>query len=69
MVYYKMGRFFMKDIRLLRNFKYWFKLLYSEKCVLKICYDIMYDKCKWSILFVNNWVSNIKYELFEIGLG
>lgn len=59
----------MKDIRLSRNYKYWFKLLHSEKCVLKICYDIMYDKCKRSISPVNNWVSNIKHELFEIGLG
>lgn len=46
MVYFKMGRLFMKDIGLLRNFKYWFKLLYSENCILKICYDMMYGKCE-----------------------
>lgn len=58
----------MKDIRLSRNSKYWFKLLHSENCILEICYDLMYDKCEQSISPVKNWVSNIKHELFEIGL-
>lgn len=68
MVYFKTGRLSMKDIRLSRNFKYWFKLLRSENCILKICYDMMYDKCEQSRSPVKKWVCNIKHELFEIGL-
>ena len=47
--------------------KYWSKLLVSSNCILKSCYEYMYDRVE-NYREVN-WVSFIKQELLSLGFG
>lgn len=68
-VYFETGRLPMKTIRMFRIFKFWFKLLQSQSCILQSCYKMLYNECESSLAPAENWVSVIKNKLFEIGLG
>ncbi|XP_033746730.1 uncharacterized protein LOC117331881 [Pecten maximus] len=62
MVYFELGRYPLYITRKLRIFKYWFKLLNTENCILKSCYENM-------LLFKDQWVCEIKDDLNRLGLG
>ena len=46
MIYYELGRFPMLITRKLRILKYWCKLMQTENCILKSCYEYMYVNVK-----------------------
>ena len=68
-VYCETGRFPLKVVRLFRIFKFWFKLLQSQNCILHTCYNMLREGCDHSKKSLNSWVSNLKIKLCEIGLG
>jgi hypothetical protein len=55
--------------RKIRIFKFWLKLLNANNCILKGCYEFLYDMCLESPNNMNNWVCNIRKELCNIGLN
>ena len=63
MVYSELGRCPLKYTRTYNMIKYWSKLLVSSNCILKSCYEYMYDRVE------NYWVSFIKQELLSLGFG
>lgn len=69
MVYFETGRLPLKIVRYFRIFKFWFKLLQSRNCIIRSCYDKMFEECEQKSKNVSNWVSDIKDKLLEIGLG
>ena len=62
MVYCELGRVPLIIIRKIRLFKYWASLKSTSNCILKTCFDDM--MCN-----ENDWISNIRNELDNIGLG
>ena len=69
MVYCELGRFPMLVTRKLRIFKYWIKVLNNNNCILHGCYNYLYDMCLKNPNDKNNWVCNIRKELFHLGLN
>ena len=67
MIYFELGRLPLECVRKLRILKYWLKLLTTKNCILKSCYDHMYEEmsrkqnCK-------NWVVHVKSILKNVGL-
>ena len=68
-VYCETGRFPLKVVRLFRIFKFWFKLLQSQNCILYTCYNMLRKECDQSKKSLNSWVSNLKIKLCEIDFG
>ena len=68
-VYFETGRLPMKTVRFFRMFKFWFKVLCSENCIIKNCYGELYNNCERMNKSNRNWACCIKDKLFEIGLG
>ena len=62
MVYYELGRFPLAIGRKFRILKYWVKLMNTDNCILKACYNEMKAKG-------DSWLVNIMEELNRIGLG
>ena len=52
--------------RYVRMLKYWFKLLYTDNCVLKAVLEVSRFDCA---LGKRNWVYSIKDLLFSHGYG
>ena len=69
MVYYELGRYPMMVTRKIRILKHWIKLLNSDNCILKGCYEYLHDICLKNPNNKNNWVCNIRNELFNLGLN
>jgi len=62
MVYHEVGCYAIIMVRKFRIFKYCIKLRNIVNCILKSCYDDM-------ILNNDQWIINVKQELYRIGLG
>ena len=69
MVYIETGRLPLRFVRLIRMFKFWFKLLTSENCILREIYSVMFNECENPTPPRNNWLFNIKEELSRLGLA
>ena len=69
MVYIETGRLPLRFVRLIRMFKFWFKLLTSENCILREIYSVMFNECENPAPPRNNWLFNIKEELSRLGLA
>ena len=65
-VYCETGRFPLKVVRLFRIFKFWFKLLQSQNCILHTCYNMLREECDQSKISLNSWVSNLKIKRFLV---
>ena len=65
-VYGDLGRYPLYISRYVRMLKYWFKLLYTDNCVLRTIFDVSQYDCA---LGKKNWVQNIKYLLYSHGYG
>ena len=59
----------MKTVRFFRMFKFWFKVLCSENCIIKNCYGELYNNCERMNKSNRKWACCIKDKLFEISLG
>ena len=59
----------MKVFGLFRIFKFWFKLLQSQNCILYTCYNVLREECDQSKKSLNSWAANFKNKLCEIGPG
>ena len=46
MLYFETGRLPLPIKRIIRMFKYWFKLLQTSNCVLKAAYDFLQSECE-----------------------
>ena len=60
MVYYELGRYPLIVTRKIRIFKFWMKLLNANNCILKGCYEFLYNICLANPNNMNNWVYNIR---------
>ena len=69
MLYFETGRLPLHIKRIIRMFKYWFKLLQTSNCVLKAAYDFLQSECENPNFRGCNWASNIKNQLFNLGLN
>ena len=49
--------------------KYWVKLLCTDNCILKTCYDEMYDRCCNKPNDKKNWCNKVKDILVKYGLN
>ena len=65
-VYGDLGRYPLYISRYVRMLKYWFKLLYTDNCVLRTIFDVSQYDCA---LGKKNWVQNIKDLLYSHGYG
>ena len=69
MVYCELGRLPMYIERHCKMIKYWIKLLNTENCILKYCYEDMFE---YSCIKPNdkqNWCNQIKNILFKYGFN
>jgi exonuclease III len=66
MVYTELGRYPLRYIRIYRMIKYWCKLLNTNNCILRACYDTLYADAQRN---VKNWAYNIKTELTDLGFS
>ena len=67
MVYCELGRFPMYIERYCRMLRYWFKLLYTDNCILKCLYEDMFES---SVVKPNdklNWACKVTDILFKYG--
>ena len=62
MLYYELGRLPLQLIRKCRIFNYWLKLRTSHNCILNAWHNHM-------LKYNDPWVTNIKKDLFKLGLG
>ena len=69
MVYHELGRLPLIFTRKCRIFKYWFKILTTSNCILRNCYDYLYDELERCPNNKCNWLYFVKNELLTIGLG
>jgi hypothetical protein len=65
MMYVELGRYPMRVSRVFNMIKYWSKLLTTNNCILKACYDTLYDLCEFNNQ--RNWVNDVKRQLIELG--
>ena len=65
-MYGDLGRYPLYISRYVRMLKYWFKLLYTDNCVLRTIFDVSQYDCA---LGKKNWVQNIKDLLYSHGYG
>ena len=69
MIYYELGRYPMLVARKIRMFKYWIKVMNSDNCILRKCYEYLFDMCLKNPNDRNNWVCCLRNELFNLGLN
>ena len=69
MVYFETGRLPLYFTRIFRLFKFWFKMMQSENCILRASYECLYRLCENSKKYCSSWVSFIKEQLHCLGLG
>jgi hypothetical protein len=65
MVYAELGRYPLKYVRMYNIIKYWCKLLVTDNCILRGCYEYLYDEVETRN--VQNWAYHVKYILTSIG--
>ena len=71
-VYFELGRFPLYINRYCRMLKYWFKILKTEKFILKNCYEDMFESSVFKSNDKLNWGCKIrdilcKYDLIMYG--
>lgn len=69
MVYCELGRIPMCIEREYRMVKYWIKLLCTDNCLLKNCYDEMFSSCNTKPKDKQNWCCKIKDILGKYGFN
>ena len=69
LVYFECGRLPLRIVRIIRIFKFWFRLLFSDNCILKNCYVWLAEHVDDNISRCTNWAKFIKNELCELGLS
>lgn len=69
MIYFETGRLPLYYIRIFRMFKFWFKLLQSENCILNAAYEYLYNNCENAKHASRNWATFIKEQLNCLGLS
>ena len=69
MVYYELDRYPLIVTRKRRICKFWLKLSNANNCILKGCYEFLYDMCLKKPNNMNNWGCNIRKELGNIDLN
>ena len=69
LTYAETGRLPLKVWRLIRIFKFWFKLLRTENCILGDAYKYLLMQCNDVTFRGTNWLKSVKTELFRLGLG
>ena len=69
LIYAETGRLPLKVCRLIRIFKFLFKLLRTENCILGDAYKYLLMQCNDFTFRGTNWLSSVKNELFRLGLG
>ena len=67
MVYCELGRYPMFIERNKRIIKYWFKVLTTDNCILKACYEDMLDSSFKKPNDKTNWSCLVKEILFKYG--
>ena len=63
MVYFETERLPLYSIRIFRMFKFFFKIMQSENCILRASYDCLYRMCENCKKYCSNWESFIKEQL------
>jgi exonuclease III len=66
MVYSELGRYPIYIKRKVRIIKYWFKLLKTNNCILRSCYDQQYTEL---LKGKSNWLNDVKSILSSNGYG
>jgi hypothetical protein len=66
MMYLELGRYPLRVYRTFNIIKYWAKLLTTNNCILKACYDALYDMCE--VHNKKNWATDVKQQLTDLGL-
>ena len=67
MIYIETGRLPPRFVWIIRMFKFWFKLLTLENCILREIHSVMFNECENPTHPRNNWLFNIKEELSRLG--
>ena len=65
MVFAELGRFPLNTSRKFRIIKYWLKILNTNNCILKSCYELLLDDINLPRF---NWANAVKNILLEVGL-
>lgn len=69
MVFFETGRYSLYDQRKTAVMKYWLKVLKTNNCILKSCYDALVKLNSRKPNCKTNWVYHIKHELCSLGFG
>jgi hypothetical protein len=69
MIHFETGRLPLYHVRILRMFKFWFKLLQTENCVLGAAYEYLYNVCENTKRNSHNWAVFVKEQLHCLGLS
>jgi hypothetical protein len=69
MVYFELGRFPLYINRYCRMLKYWFKILKTENCILKNCYEDMFESSGFKPNDKLNWGCKIRDILCKYGFN
>lgn len=67
MVYCELGRYPMFIERYCRMLKYWFKLICTDNCILKCCFEEMLERCIKKPNDKYNWACRIRDILYMYG--
>ena len=57
------------SILIFRMFRFWFKMVLSENCILRAFYECLYHMCENTRKYCSNWLSFIKEHIHFWGLG
>ena len=69
LTYFECGRLPLRIIRIIRVFKFWFRLLCTDSCILKHSYQWFVDHVNETNARYTNWANFIKIQLCELGLS
>ena len=69
MVYFELGGFPLYINRYCRKLKYWFKILKTENCILKNCYEDMFESSAFKPNDKLNWGCKIRDILCKYGFN
>jgi hypothetical protein len=69
MVYFELGRFPLYINRYCRMLKYWFRILKTENCILKNCYEDMFESSVFKSNDKLNWGCKIRDTFCKYGFN
>ena len=67
LTYFECGRLPLRIIRIIRMFKFWFRLLCTDNCILKHSYQWFVDHVNETNARYTNWANFIKIQLCDFG--